>query len=223
MDKAKPINSELDTLLKSKKMWLFDFDGTIANTEPLQLKAYNECLKDLNVFLTDDDFARYVGKQELQIYKLIKSDFNIIFDDNRFLSERTDAYLRLVKTENLTPYPYFMELLKNKDVQFNILTSNRLNVINSILDTWDMRNSFNQVISAATNGIDKSDVINDIDGYFGFKSDEIAIFEDANTYLRVAQQNNILAIGIQNTYNYNRLIDCDYTLNQTISGLTKEH
>jgi len=201
---------DLNSLLKSKKMYLFDFDGTLADTETLHWKAYNVCLKRFNVILKEKNIKKYIGNQETSIYKMIKEDFNIIFDEKDFFEERIKHYLQLVKSENLQPFPYVLKLLENSDVEFNILSSNRLPVLEAVLNIWGLRKKFNKIISAATNNIEKSDVIYNIEQYFNFNKRDIVLFEDSNKYLNIGKINKITSIGIEHIYNIDTLKDCDY-------------
>ena len=63
---------ELMLNIKSKKMYLFDFDGTLAETETLQWKAYNMCLEEYNIVLSNKNIKRYIGNQETKIYKMMQ-------------------------------------------------------------------------------------------------------------------------------------------------------
>jgi len=53
----------------------FDFDGVIANSEPLHLAAYQRVLAAENVALTEDDYyARYLGFDDIGAFAAIGSD-----------------------------------------------------------------------------------------------------------------------------------------------------
>jgi len=53
---------ELMLNIKSKKMYLFDFDGTLAETETLQWKAYNMCLEEYNIVLSKQKYKEIYWK-----------------------------------------------------------------------------------------------------------------------------------------------------------------
>jgi beta-phosphoglucomutase-like phosphatase (HAD superfamily) len=201
---------ELDLILKSKKMYLFDFDGTLADTETLHWKAYNICLKRFNVVLKEENIKEYIGKQETEIYKMIQSDFDISFNESEFFDERIKYYLGLVESENLQPFPYVLQLLENSNVEFNILSSNRLVVLEAVLEIWGLRNKFNKIISAATNKIKKGDVITNLKEYYNFNKEDVVLFEDSSEYLKIGKSNEITTVGIEHYYNANTLVECDY-------------
>lgn len=86
--KCKNCNS-IDFLFNNKKIMIFDLDGTIADTETFHWKAYNQLLKNkFNIELSMDNISRYIGNAEINIYSMIKKDYNIDFDDQEFLNER---------------------------------------------------------------------------------------------------------------------------------------
>ena len=51
---------------------VFDFDGVIADSEPLHLRAFQEVLADVGVALTADDYyARYLGYDDVGVFRVI--------------------------------------------------------------------------------------------------------------------------------------------------------
>jgi beta-phosphoglucomutase len=54
---------------------VFDFDGVIANSEPLHFRAYRDVLKDEGVALTEADYyARYLGYDDVGAFNAIAAD-----------------------------------------------------------------------------------------------------------------------------------------------------
>ena len=56
---------------------IFDFDGTLINSEPYHKVAHSKVLsmilnKEIN--LTDKQFERYVGKRDNEIFEMYKND-----------------------------------------------------------------------------------------------------------------------------------------------------
>jgi beta-phosphoglucomutase len=51
---------------------VFDFDGVLANSEPLHLRAYQEVLGDLGIFVERDEYyAQYLGFDDVGAFKAI--------------------------------------------------------------------------------------------------------------------------------------------------------
>ena len=60
---------------------VFDFDGVIANSEPLHLKAYQEALADAGLFLgAEEYYARYLGYDDIGAFEAIARDRGLPWD-----------------------------------------------------------------------------------------------------------------------------------------------
>src|SRR6185369_12812533 len=56
----------------SLKAIVFDFDGVIANSEPLHFRGYRDVLVDEGITLTEDDYyARYLGFDDVGAFEAI--------------------------------------------------------------------------------------------------------------------------------------------------------
>ena len=190
---------ELQQYLNGKKVLLFDLDGTIANTEPYHWKTYNLLLKKYNVELKDNNIIKYIGNEEFFIYEMIKNDFGIEFDNHDFLKKRLETYMELIIKENLRPYEIIEQVIKEHDSDKYILSSQRKNVITHLLKKWDLINNFKEIFSVPDSKITKQEVISNPD-MFNVSSNDVVLFEDCSKYLKIASENNILAVGVKNKY-----------------------
>ena len=53
--------------LKDFEIYIFDFDGTLINSEPFHKKAHNLVLNEIlgkEIVLTDQMFSKYIGKSD---------------------------------------------------------------------------------------------------------------------------------------------------------------
>ena len=214
---------ELDYLLKGKKLFLFDLDGTIANTEKFHWKAYNELLKAQSIHLDDAHIAKYIGNAEVNIYDMLRTDFNAVIDTKKFLEERIKIYLALVREEKLAPYDYFRDIIEvYRDVPMALLTSQVPDVVNTLLTHWGLDKYFPPEfrITAHDNKITKRQVLENIGHFFSVKGvpvrqNEVILFEDADHVLEFAQHSKIKCIGIEHHYNEGRLLHADAVITTT--------
>ena len=138
---------DVDELVQGKKVFLFDFDGTIAHTERLHLKAFNVVLAKYNIELKEE-YLNYIGFSEYEIYKMISEDFNVELDIEKLLAERLEVYLKIVKEYKLKPFPVFNQIFgRYPQMKNHILTSNRKEVIVDILKYWNLLHRFEKIIS----------------------------------------------------------------------------
>lgn len=65
---------------------VFDFDGVIANSEPLHFRAYRDVLQDEGVALTEPDYyARYLGYDDIGAFNAIAVDSGRQWDTARVM------------------------------------------------------------------------------------------------------------------------------------------
>ena len=63
---------------------IFDFDGVIANSEPLHLRAFQQALGDAGIFLSAEEyFAHYLGYNDEDAFKTISRDRGLGMGDRR--------------------------------------------------------------------------------------------------------------------------------------------
>lgn len=199
--------------LKDKELFIFGFDGTIANTEEYQWEACNILLAKENVTLKREHIYKYIGHTELKIYEMIKEDFGIEFDNEQFFKERFDVYVKLTKENNLQPFPYIRRLIKDfKDIEFVILSSQRVHVIDMYLKKWGIDTEFTKIISVSDHQISKHEALKDTEKYYGYSSDVSVLFEDTNRVLQIGQAEKIFSVGIEHMYNVGLLTDCDVVI-----------
>lgn len=61
---------------------VFDFDGVIANSEPLHLRAFQQALTDEGLALTEREyFARYLGYDDVGVLRTLARDRGIAMSD----------------------------------------------------------------------------------------------------------------------------------------------
>lgn len=209
-------------LLSNKKGYIFDLDGTIADTETLHWEAYNVLLEKYDVHLTDTYIQKYIGNNEKAIYQMIKSDFSIDFNEDDFIQQRIEIYLDLVVEKNLQPYPFVRDLLEKSETKNAIVTSQIPTVVDRLLSYWHLDEYFpKERRYCCHNGIyNKADIYKNISKYLGLNHtlspSEVVLFEDSMHYLTEGQRLGFTTIGVEHKYNKNLLKNCDAVMSSNI-------
>jgi beta-phosphoglucomutase len=61
---------------------IFDFDGVIANSEPLHLRAFQQALGDRGIFLSREEyFSRYLGYDDVGAFRALAQDRGLAWND----------------------------------------------------------------------------------------------------------------------------------------------
>ena len=62
-------------MIRALQAVVLDFDGVIANSEPLHLKAFQQALEEEHVELTGEDYyTRYLGYDDVGVFEALASD-----------------------------------------------------------------------------------------------------------------------------------------------------
>ena len=215
---------DIEFLLNNKKAFIFDLDGTIADTETLHWEAYNEVLKEYDVYLKPDDIKKYIGHSELQIYDMIRDDFDIDFDNNEFIEKRIMIYLDLVEKKSLKPFKFITDILQNKNIKSALVTSQIPPVVDRLLSLWDLDKYFPKKYRFCCHDgrFTKQKVYENISSYLDFEyalnANNVVLFEDSMHYLKKGISLGFTTIGIEHQYNHNLLKDCDAIMTANISN-----
>ena len=70
--------------LRALQAIVFDFDGVIADSEVLHLRAYQQVLEPEGISISNDEyFERYLGYDDVGVFKAVGKDKNVPMDEGR--------------------------------------------------------------------------------------------------------------------------------------------
>ena len=96
---------------KVSRTVIFDMDGVIIDSEPMQLAAYNVVLGSHAVQLSEEDFIRWcVGRRSPDIVAFLRNHFQLPESVEYLLSAKSTAYASILR-ENIRPMPGLLPLL----------------------------------------------------------------------------------------------------------------
>lgn len=204
------------SILDTKKLFIFDLDGTVCDTEPCHHAAYVRTIEALcpGHTISAEEFLRcYVGHSETEIYSLLKKNKSIDFDDNVFFETRIKNLFDIVRERSLDCAPFYRQLEETyPDRKFIALTSQRVSVLDKFREIIDY-GKIKEFISVADKPYGKRDVLADTKKYLGFSQSECVIFEDFAPTLRSAMENSVYAVGVRHDFNDLDKNDCDEMIN----------
>ncbi len=204
------------------KAIIFDFDGIIADTEPIHLEAFRIVLKEINIELSDQDYyKKYLAYDDKTLFKKILEDnrkepaisiINNLIDKKHILI--TDLF-----TSHVSLFPGFEDFVKliNNRYVLSIASGALKAEIEFILSKYNLLRFFQSIIAA-------DEVINckphpepflkALAKINGRREDKInpsecLVFEDSNYGVEAAKAAKMKCVGITNSYDSNTLKNTD--------------
>ncbi len=204
------------------KAIIFDFDGVIADTEPIHLEAFRNVLRGEGIELTNDDyFNRYLAFDDKTLFREILNSNKRDNNDslvNKLIEEKHKGITELFdnKAELFPGFTEFMDLINDKYVL--AIASGALKAeIEHILNKYNLLPKFQNITSA-------DEVLNckpDPEAFLKallkinekrndkINASECLVFEDSVHGVTAAKAAHMKCIAITNSYDENSLKDAD--------------
>ena len=84
---------------------VFDFDGVLADSEPLHLRVYQQLLAPNGINLTPQLYCeRYLGLDDEGVFRQVTADYQLLLGDEEIdllIREKADRFERLVTASNV--------------------------------------------------------------------------------------------------------------------------
>jgi beta-phosphoglucomutase-like phosphatase (HAD superfamily) len=132
---------------------VFDFDGVIADSEVLHLRAYQEVLAPEGVTLSNDEyFDKYLGYDDVGVFKALGRDKGLPMDDGRvkeLIAQKSERYDALSAAGDVL-FPGAADFIRSAAaaVPIAIASGALTHEIEEILDRAGLRPLFTVIVGA---------------------------------------------------------------------------
>jgi HAD superfamily hydrolase (TIGR01509 family) len=139
---------------------VFDFDGVIANSEPLHFEGYRQVLEEQGIRLRESDYyERYLGFDDAGAFAAIARDQGLSWSDNQVaaLVERKASILEELESQRTVLFPGAADAIKRlaADGPLAIASGALRAEILRTLDRADLRRYFALIVAAEDTGESK--------------------------------------------------------------------
>lgn len=130
---------------------IFDMDGLLIDSEPIWEKATNKVFESLNIKLSPEQYHVTTG---LRTNEFLQHWFSFFKIDESHLLKTEDEIVDLVIEEVKATKPilagvnYIIDFFKKRNFKVGLATSSPPNLIDAVLKTFDLENSFDAIASA---------------------------------------------------------------------------
>jgi beta-phosphoglucomutase family hydrolase len=188
------------------KAALFDMDGLMINTEPLQSKAYEAVLVShgKQPQFNAEGVVQAVGVREKDNWELIKNRHGLQHDTTALMEQRTGVYMEILK-QNLTPQPgliNLLELLKRHGIKMAVASSSTLEHINIVLDGLKVADFFDVVVSSHSiaHGKPAPDIFLLAADQLGVAPKDCVVLEDAQSGIEAGRAAGAKVVAVPNAF-----------------------
>jgi beta-phosphoglucomutase len=132
---------------------VFDFDGVIANSEPLHLQAFQQVLAEADITLTAADYyERYLGFDDVGVFEALSRDrgLRLTASDITALVARKGARLQAMMTAGSVLFPGAAEFVRSAAaaVPIAIASGALRHEIDEILEPAGLADLFTTIVAA---------------------------------------------------------------------------
>ncbi|PIO04231.1 hypothetical protein COT48_01510, partial [Candidatus Woesearchaeota archaeon CG08_land_8_20_14_0_20_47_9] len=167
---------------------IFDLDGTLVNSQPLQYKAYNQVFSKHGYSMTRADWDEWIH-QGHSAHSWVEKH-NLLIDAEMVRADKKRLYDELIKDElELMPGAAFLtEQLVGK-YRLCVASSSRIESVNACLQKFDLHTRFEMVISDAeeVRGKPYPDIFLRAAELMNVRPEECLVIEDSIAGLKAAK------------------------------------
>jgi len=193
---------------------VFDFDGVLANTEALHLRAYQELLGPSGVDLSEEIYTeRYLGFDDEGVFRQISMDYGLMFGDEEIemlIAEKGRHYEHLIGRGNLL-YPSSVPAIRRLAAEYplGIASGSLRHEIQRILTSAGVADQFRFIVSSEDTEKTKPDPDPYLlaAGRHGIAPGECVAIEDSQWGLQSARAAGMHTIALTTTYPHDALVD----------------
>jgi HAD superfamily hydrolase (TIGR01509 family) len=190
---------ELSKLINNKKLLIFDFDGTLANTSPLHDLAFRFALSNYEF---DFSYSEVIGLSTNDALEYLFNKNNVLYsnEDLKTLVLKKQQHVRELIASDLKPIEGLSEFLKSASLRFHlcIVSSGSSANISAALNKLGYYDYFDPVLSIEDVSLSKPNP----EGFklalqiTSFGANEAIIFEDSEKGFEAAKNAHIDFINV---------------------------
>ncbi len=198
------------------KAIVFDFDGVLADSEPLHLRAYQKVLSPVGISLTREDYyERYLGYDDEGVFTQLASAHGLPLDERRlqtFIAEKARVFDSVIGSEQiLYPAAAACVIRMAERYPLGIASGAMRHEIEAILRCAGLLEYFRFVVGSGETAQSKPapDPYLRAAELHGLAPAECAAIEDSHWGIVSAKSAGLACVGLTTTYSREHLTDAD--------------
>lgn len=197
---------------------VWDFDGVIGDTEPIQARVYREMLAERGIVVDDGFFRDLAGRPEQEIWATLKDRFGVEGEPQQLRRERI-ARVAPILADTVHPNWFVLPgvaALHETDARLLVVSSGNEEVVDLYLGVWGLRELFDEI--SATTGtagdVPKRERLRRALAGAG----RALVIEDSAKYLRLAAELGAVTLAVEHTLNDDVAREADAVLSARLES-----
>lgn len=181
------------------KAFLFDFDGTIADTMGAHLLSWNKALEIYNVSISREQHFSWAGRPSRQILQLVNELHGLNIDADSFMKGKEVHYLALL--DQVLPVTPVVDIIRHyaDRTPMAIVSGGRRKMVQRVLKHLALEKHFNILICAEdyTNGKPDPEGFLKAAGLLSVDPRDCLVFEDAPLGIEAARRAGMTCLKVE--------------------------
>jgi beta-phosphoglucomutase-like phosphatase (HAD superfamily) len=195
--RATQVNDDLAAALAAADTVFYDFDGVLADSEPVHLRSYRELMSD-GGGLDESVFSTLIGRKEREIWPVVAGGADV--DD--LVARRADRFLAIVHEEMLELDARAAEMLRCGSGERVVLSSGSPVIVGRMLELWGIASSFSEVHALGDSPAQKADELRRlVEARRAGGPWAGVLVEDSGHMLRAGRALGLVTVGVVHSLN----------------------
>jgi HAD superfamily hydrolase (TIGR01509 family) len=186
------------------KAVIFDMDGVIIDSEPVYLEVEMKLFRKYGLPIKEEEHNAFVGTTTREMWTYLKVRYGIDLEVDKLVEIERAAYREgLLSQKDLKPIAGIVDLIKNlykNKLRLAIASSSSLNEINTVVELFDLKKYFVELVSGeeVENGKPAPDIFILASKRLEVLPSECIVIEDSKNGTVAAKQSGMRCIGYKN-------------------------
>ena len=203
---------------------IFDFDGTLINSEPAHNLGHKIMLETLLGHQIPDfeSFVdNYIGKKDSIIFEEFKDIFHLTCDTSTMFDLKRNAVLNILLNDPNSMNKYIEDIFSAKgNKKYYILSNNHKSFVEEVLEKKGYSKYIDAIFCMEDMSLTKDVFLDNIDTYIssGIDKENLLICEDSVPFIKYLVDSGYNVLSVEHRYNRGRVGNAKYIIKDGFIG-----
>jgi beta-phosphoglucomutase-like phosphatase (HAD superfamily) len=184
----------------------YDFDGVLADSEPVHLRSYGEVIAARGGRLDEAAFRALIGRKEREIWPALTGEAAGV---DELVDARAQRFLAIVERDGMPLDRRAADMLARGSGERVVLSSGNPAIVARMLEAWGVVDRFSEVHALGDSPADKADELRRlVEERRARGAWRGVLVEDSPRMLRTGRALGLLTVGVVHSLNRREDVEC---------------